>query len=114
MLCPVVKLCFANCLFSVSASALLLFFFHAQVCSNEHEVTAWFLGLQAQAPQTVYYMSRGMILWQRLIMKLNYYSLDQIKRVFAKREAAAKAAAAAAANSNANHSNPAKSPSAHK
>ena len=71
-------------------------------------MTAWFLGLQAQAPQTVYYMSRGMILWQRLIMKLNYYSLDQIKRVFAKREAAAKAAA------NSSSPNPAKSPSAHK
>lgn len=71
-----------------------------QVCSNEHEVTAWFLGLQAQAPQTVYYMSRGMILWQRLIMKLNYYSLEQIKRVFAKREAQAAQAAQARASVN--------------
>lgn len=99
------------------------------VASNEHEVTAWFLGLQAQAPMTVSHMSRGMILWQRsdehtihaqsththpklqsadfrvfsilvrrsfprvcvcvlsrLIMKMNWYSLEQIKRVFAKRE----------------------------
>jgi hypothetical protein len=48
------------------------------VCSNEHEVTAWFLGLQAQAPQTCFHMTRGMILWQRMIMKLNYYGLDQV------------------------------------
>lgn len=93
-------------------SCLLACVLCVQVCSNEHEVTAWFLGLQAQAPQTVYHMSRGMILWQRLIMKLNYYSLEQIKRVFAKREAQAKAANA---NANATHNSNATRPmSAHK
>jgi hypothetical protein len=44
---------------------------HNCVFANEHEVTAWFLGLQAQSPQTCYHLTRGMILWQRLIMKLN-------------------------------------------
>ena len=48
------------------------------VCSNEHEVTAWFLGLQAQAPQTCFYMTRGMILWQRLIMKVRQCERSQL------------------------------------
>lgn len=55
------------------------------VCKDEREVTAWFLGLQAQSPQTCFHLTRGMILWQRTIMKLNFYSLDQIKRVILKR-----------------------------
>lgn len=46
------------------------------VFPDEHSVTTWFLGLQALAPMTSYFLSRGAFLWQRLIMKLNYYGLD--------------------------------------
>jgi len=62
-------------------------------CENEWEVTAWFLGLQSISPMTPFHLTRGMLLWQRLIMKMNYYGLPQIKRVLAKRAAAASAAA---------------------
>jgi hypothetical protein len=49
------------------------------VAETEEEITAWFLGVQSLAPLTICYISRGQLLWQRLIMKLNYYGLDGLE-----------------------------------
>ena len=35
----------------------------------------WFLGVQALAPLSVHHLTMGGVLWQRLIMKLNFYGL---------------------------------------
>jgi len=45
------------------------------VCKDEEEVTIWFLGIQSLAPLNRLYLTRGALLWERLIMKLNFYGL---------------------------------------
>ena len=49
------------------------------VASDESSVTVWFLLLQSLCPLSIHYLSRGALLWQRLIMKLNHYGLDRIR-----------------------------------
>jgi len=46
------------------------------VFDHESTVTSWFLGLQYLAPLNSNYLTRGKLLWCRLIMKLNHYGLD--------------------------------------
>ena len=45
------------------------------VGNREDEVQQWFLGVQALAPLSVHHLTMGGVLWQRLIMKLNFYGL---------------------------------------
>ena len=45
------------------------------VGGREDEVQQWFLGVQALAPLSVHHLTIGGVLWQRLIMKLNFYGL---------------------------------------
>ena len=45
------------------------------VGGREDEVQQWFLGVQALAPLSVHHLTMGGVLWQRLIMKLNFYGL---------------------------------------
>jgi len=48
------------------------------VCKDTQQVTCWFLGIQALAPLSVHYLSRGAMLWQRLIMLLNFHGFDRL------------------------------------
>jgi hypothetical protein len=48
------------------------------VAENETEVTHWFLALQSLAPQSAFFLTKGGILWQRMIMKINEYGWDPI------------------------------------
>ena len=47
------------------------------VAGGEDEVTRWFMGVQSLAPMSVHHLTLGGVLWQRLIMKLNFYGLDR-------------------------------------
>eukprot|EP00457_Paulinella_chromatophora_P002914 gb/GEZN01002919.1/.p1 GENE.gb/GEZN01002919.1/~~gb/GEZN01002919.1/.p1 ORF type:complete len:570 (+),score=64.68 gb/GEZN01002919.1/:62-1771(+) len=48
------------------------------ICKDTTEVSTWFLGLQAVAPLSVHYLSRGAMLWQRLIMLLNFHGFGRL------------------------------------
>jgi len=48
------------------------------VCKDTSQVTTWFLGIQALAPLSVHYLSKGAMLWQRLIMLLNFHGFDKL------------------------------------
>jgi hypothetical protein len=45
------------------------------VFADEKQVTTWFCGLQACAPLSNAFISKGYLLWQRLIMKINFLTL---------------------------------------
>jgi hypothetical protein len=51
------------------------------VAPDEATLTAWYLGLQALAPLSVFHLSRGALLWQRLVMKVNTRGLAQVRRL---------------------------------
>ena len=53
------------------------------VAENEQQITEWYVGIAAQSTYNCQYMSRGLLLWQRTIMKLNWFGVPQIKRVLA-------------------------------
>jgi len=38
-------------------------------------LTVWFLGMQALAPLSRFHFTLGALLWQRLVMKINYFGL---------------------------------------
>jgi len=48
------------------------------VCKDTQQVNTWFLGIQALAPLSVHYLSKGAMLWQRLIMLLNFHGFDKL------------------------------------
>ena len=58
------------------------------VGAREDEVQQWFLGVQSLAPLSVHHLTMGGVLWQRLIMKLNFYGLVRCRHAYTNRYAA--------------------------
>lgn len=48
------------------------------VCENERQTQAWVMGLQSLCPINHTTRTLGKLLWQRCIMKLNYYGLKPL------------------------------------
>lgn len=46
------------------------------VGQSDEQVTEWILGLQSLMTLSANQMSKGLLMWRRLILKLNYYGLD--------------------------------------
>jgi len=76
--------CVCACVFVISFHCWLCFSIEFPdrsldlVATCESDVDRWFLGLQQLAPVTVHYLRRGMLLWRRLKMKINYYGLEPL------------------------------------
>jgi len=45
------------------------------VCPDQKTLTVWFLGMQALAPLSRFHFTLGALMWQRLVMKINFYGL---------------------------------------
>lgn len=51
------------------------------VCHDERIADVWFQGIQALGPLSQDYLPSGLMKWDRLIMKLNYYGVPYIQKL---------------------------------
>lgn len=52
------------------------------VGENEQQVQSWFIGLASLTSLSgSFAMSRGMLLWQRTIMKFNHYGIPKVRKM---------------------------------